>query len=386
MRIFLQTEDDLLFLAGDGRVSERVFSGVADFDLSGVFENQIVRKVRGAHARALARGNCRHRAFFRTRRVFPTPREAELFAADVEAAFPRTGTLYFVTGAGTRKLRDTVVGPPVSTVRGCEVRLQYQAGGGEITPLEPELVLDSVDGLLHRTVTEGSGSSAEKWFEVGFESPILLDGNAADGWLDPHGHFLLRMHRSENLTSWDFDFVECPSSPETIDGGYRYWARCKYPVDSATKTGQLRAESVASWGSGEPGDFGGDTRNNPITKLTVAGVNLALGGFPYTLGTAGEDARMTADMQPFYPGATMVATSNVLWEIIIPGVTLTSFNQTNKIWWEPGYLVEDMYGNLTITVNSVGLAGQFVNSAGVRTAVSKQFARLGVSAGPNHLF
>lgn len=381
MRIFLQTDDDLLFLAGDGRVSDRVFSRVSDFDLTGQIENQILRKVRGSHARAIARGNCRHRAFFRTRRMFATPREAELFATDVESAFPRTGTLYFVTGAGTRKLYQTEVGQPLATVRGCEVRLQYQASGGEISPLEPELVIDGASGLLHRIVEEND----EKWFEVGFDSPVALNGNAAEGWTDPDGHLLLRMYRSENLTSWDFDWIPCPTSPETITGGFRYWARAKYPVDSKVKSGQLRAKSVSNH-TANPGELKGDARNNPFTKLTVAGVNLALGGFPYTMGAAGEAARMQTDLAVLFPGSTVTATSDILWEIVIPGVTNTNYAQMNKVWWEPGYLTSDMFGDLTILIDGHGLSGEFDNSAGVRTSVTKQFARLGVSAGPNHLY
>lgn len=225
--------------------------------------------------------------------------------------------------------------------------------------------------LLIRIADDGQ----QKWYEVGLRLPCAVPGNAAEGW-----NLLgipLRLQRSEDLVNWTTgEFVDCAGSPTTNgDGSKTYWARSIFPVDSKVKSGQLRAKSVASWGSGTPGDFGGDTRNNPITKLTVAGVNLALGGFPYALGTAGEDERMTADMQPFYSGATMVATSNVLWELIIPGVTNTTYGQLNKIWWEPGYYVADMFGDLTTLVNGYGLAGDFVNADGVRTAVQKQFFR-----------
>jgi hypothetical protein len=383
MKILLQTADDaeLLFLAGDGRLGERVFSSVANFELTGELENQIVRRVRGKHASALSRGNVRHRAFFRTRRVFATAAQAENYATAAERNFPRTGTLYFVTGNGTRKLLHASVTPPATTVQGCEVRLQYQATGEEFTPLNPEFVLEGVQGLYHRVVLD----SAERWFEVGFDSPVLLDGNAADGWTDPFGNLRFRFHRSENLTSWDFDWIPCPTSPETITGGYRYWARSKYPHDSQIKSGGIEVSSGALYGQpgSTPGNLSPDTRNNPFTSLTILGVSRALGGFPYTM--PGDAARMQTDLAALFPGATVEASTATVWRIKIPLVTFSAFLQVNKVFW-PTYLVADMFGVVNVPVSGGDFGGLFVNAAGVRTSLNKQFARLGVSAGPNYLY
>lgn len=378
MKILLQTGDELLFLAGDGRLGERVFPSATGFELAGELERQIVRQVRGSHARAISRGNVRHRAFFRTRRVFPTPQEAEDYAVNAERSFPRTGTVYFVTGGGTRKLLNARVAPPATGINGCEARLQYQVEGGEFTPLEPELVIDELEQIFYRVVNDAN----EKWFEVGFDSPELLDGSAADGWTDPFGQFLLRFERSETLTAWDHEWIDCPTSPENVTGGYRYWARSRFPVDSQIKSGVVQCVS-GGYFTGQLGGFTSDARNNPLTALTVAGVSLALGGFPYTMPA--DAARMQTDLRVFYPDATVTASSNLLWEIVIPGVSLASYSQTSKVSW-PGYLVPDMFGNLTLTINGVFLTGQFVNAAGVRTLVQKQFARLGVSPGPNYLY
>jgi hypothetical protein len=383
MKIFLQPDGDepLMFLAGDGRVSERIFSSVSDFDLSGEFENAVVRRVRGGYATPKARGNLRHRAFFRTRRTFPTPAEADLYIAESSKAFPRKGAVYFVTGAGTRKLLDANIPPPVATSNGCAVMLRYQVEGGEFTPLNPELVIDGLtDNLRHRFVT----IAGETFWEVGFVSPIPLVGNGLEGWTDPEGHLLAKLYRSENLVNWDEEWLPVPTSPEASGSDWIHWLRSRFPRQSEVKSGSLVIRSVASW-SGELGTFTGDTRNNPIQSVIIAGVSLALGGFPYTMGNPGEAARLQTALRVFYPTATVTASSNTEWEIAIPLVNLTNTLQNNRVTW-PSYLVPDMFGQLTGVVNGADFLGEFVNAAGVRTAVTKQFARLGVSAGPNHLY
>jgi hypothetical protein len=103
------------------------------------------------------------------------------------------------------------------------------------------------------------------------------------------------------------------------------------------------------------------------------------------MGNPGESARLQTDLRVFYPTATVTASSNTEWEIAIPLVNLTTTQQINRVTW-PAYLVPDMFGQLTNTINGADFHGEFVNAAGVRTAVTKQFARLGVSAGPNHLY
>jgi hypothetical protein len=127
---------------------------------------------------------------------------------------------------------------------------------------------------------------------------------------------------------------------------------------------------------------GADVRNNPFTSLVINNVTRALGGFPYTM--PGDAARMQADMRANgLTGATCVATAATTWRIDIPNVNYTQYSTVNKVGW-PGYLVADMFGALTSTVDGRGFTGQFVNTAGVRTALTKQFGRFGLSLGSRY--
>jgi hypothetical protein len=291
MKVFLQTpENDIIILAGDGRLGQRVFPDAEGFELGGELERQVVRRVRGSHARAHARGNVRHRAFFRTRRVFPTPAEAQDWAEQTERNFPRSGLLYFITVKGTRKLHDSVVAPPAITVTGCEARMIYQAEGGEFSPLEPELVIDGVSGLQYRLVAD----DVAKWFEVGFDVPFLLDGNAADGWTDPGGYLRFRVERSLDLVTWDHNVIDAPSSPETITGGYRYWARINQPLIWKYVRVDLTLTSTRA-GKG-------------ITELRLFDDALALTGYPYAMPA--DAARLQSDLRALgYAGATVSSVS-----------------------------------------------------------------------------
>lgn len=371
MKILLQTTDDeFIYLAGDGRISERVFSSVSEFELGAELEKQIVREVRGSHARAISRGNVSHRAYFRARRLLATPQEAEHYATAAERNFPREGVLYFITPAGTRKLRGAVISPPTVNVRGCEVRLRYQATGREFTLSEPELVIDGASGLLYRIVTD----SAEQRWEVGFDSPTLLDGNAVDGWTDATGNLRVRLYRSEDLVTWDNDWVACPTSPETTDDGYRYWARARFPQESVVKTGALTVNND-----------GGDTRNNGFTSLVIAGVAQDLANFPYDMTVAGKSAQLQTDLRALgWTGAICSGTTALDWVISIPTVNYTSYAQTSFVGF-PGYDVEDPLGG-TSTISQISFSGNYVNNSGVRTAVRKQFARAAVEPGPNYRF
>lgn len=250
------------------------------------------------------------------------------------------------------------------------VEADYVLHQGKMIFPEPDPRLPFDFGNHNRVVNDGN----EKWFEFGFESPELMSGSAAAGWTDPLGYVRIRAWRSETLTAWDNDVIECPTSPEAIDGGWIYWARCRFPVDSQVKTGQL-------WCDSGPGN-GPDSRNNPFTSLVINGVTRALGGFPYTM--PGDAARMQADMRSNgLTGALCVATTDTAWRIDIPNINFTSYAVNNKVGW-PGYLVADMFGALTITLDGRGFTGQFLNTAGVRTAVPKQFGRFGLSPGPRY--
>lgn len=383
MRITLQSGSESIPLAGETGVSDREHSGAADLAIEPTAQVDIIRRVRADYAVPVDRGNLRTQIRFSTARQFPTAAEAETFCEDYPDSTPRTGTVILDTGGGKRKLLSALVLPPMLRPIGAAALITYVALGTEIKPAEPEIIIPDRfdDSLLYRVVDDGD----EKWFEVGFLSPTNdLLGDAANGWTDAGGNILLRIERSEDLINWDHDLIPAPSSPEAVgDGDYIYWARLKYPVDSMVKSGQIRASSGMG-GIAENGNISPDARNNPITGITINNVLQSLASYPYTMPT--DAAELQVDLRAIgWTGATVTASSATVWEIIIPNVEHTSYQITNKVSW-PGYLVPDMYGNLTITLDSIYFAGVFYNEAGVRTGVRKQFARMAVSAGPNYQY
>lgn len=223
-------------------------------------------------------------------------------------------------------------------------------------------------GQLEYRITD---DGLEKWFEVGFALDSIWTGNATTGWTDAAGFVKLDLERSENLTAWATgEFVNCAGSPALVGTAYAYWARSHFPVDSEEKIGVLTCESN-----------GGDARNNPFTSITINNIVQTLPHYPYTMPT--DAAQLQADLRAAgWTGATVVATSATVWTITISTVHQTDYSTTSRVAW-PVYYVADMYGALTTAVNGRDFTGEFVNEAGVRTAVPKQFARLRISQGPN---
>jgi hypothetical protein len=262
-------------------------------------------------------------------------------------------------------------GQKVGTLQhaGIEV-VQVICGGQEIYPATgPQL-----DPLRHR-ITDSGG---QKWFEVCWNSPEILSGNAESGWVDPGGYCQLEIERSENLVNWaTAEVSDCAvTAILQVDGTYDYWARSKFPIDSAVKSGLIRLRSGEA--TGESGLVTADARNNPLTGLTIAGVVQALAGFPYTM--PGDAARMQTDIRALgWTGATVTASAATVWEIIIPGVSLTSYTQRSRISW-PQYLIADLFGTVNTPVNGADFTGVFVNAAGLRTSINKQFFRMKVTA------
>jgi hypothetical protein len=221
---------------------------------------------------------------------------------------------------------------------------------------------------LDQTVIEDSG---EKWFEVYFQTAFPLAGTPATGWTDPSGQYGMRLQRSDDLQTWDHDFVPAPGYPiDHGNGAWTYGARCKYPIDSDIKSGHCWLESGV-W------PHVGDARNNPFTSIVLAGVVQALPHYPYFMPY--DAHQLQNDLRAVgWAGATVVATSANAWRIEIPSMNLTERIEGGRICW-PGYLVPDMWGNLTIIRDHVSFLSEWVNTAGVRTAVNKQFCRLALS-------
>lgn len=207
-----------------------------------------------------------------------------------------------------------------------------------------------------------------KFFEVGFFSPEKLVGDASRGWVDSTGRVRVWCEWSEDLRNWQtLKFVDCSGSPTAVTGGWEYWQRCIYTVDTKVKTGHMWCEQV-----------GGDARNNPFTSLTINDVVQSLANFPYTM--PGGASQMQTDIRALgWTDATVVATSDVDWRFDIPGVNFTYYNTTNKVGW-PQYLVENSLGQVVNPVNGAYFLGEFVDANGLRCALNKQFFRLVASA------
>lgn len=238
--------------------------------------------------------------------------------------------------------------------------------------------------IYGRTEARVVDDAGEKWFEMGFQMDHLLSGNPAAGWTDQGDYFRIDYEWSQDLTTWAAGkFVPAPTPIVDVGGGsYQYWARALNPVDAAIKSGEIRVSSGYGQG-GINGDITAEARNSPFTALTVAGVSLPLGGFPYTMPD--DAARMQTDLRAFYPDATIEASSSTVWRIIIPTVNFTSYSQTSKVWW-PGYLIPDIFGDLTVLVDGAYFFGTLVDAAGT-PIVTKAFGRLQITSGSryNHL-
>ncbi len=264
-------------------------------------------------------------------------------------------------------------GAEVSRVFVAGEEAEFIFGGG--TQILPNLGAE----IWGRTSCRVVDDAGEKWFEMGFAMDHLLSGNPAAGWTDAGNYFRIDHEWSPDLVTWSAGkFVAAPTPIVDIGGGfYEYWARALNPVDSAVKSGEIR---ISSGYTGQLGNISADTRNNPFTSLTIAGVVLALGGFPYTMPT--DAARMQTDLRVFYPTATVEASSDTVWRIIVPTVNYTSYAQTTKVFW-PVYYVADMFGNVVNPVDGASFAGTLVDAAGT-PLFSKAFGRLKISGGSRY--
>jgi hypothetical protein len=227
-----------------------------------------------------------------------------------------------------------------------------------------------VEGALAARITEEDGPNGlEKWFEVGFQTPNLLSGDATRGWVDLSGRITLAMLWSDDLTSWRTQqFIDVTGSPTAVSGGYEYWVRSILPQDSEISTGGISAGA-----SGYE-----DVRNQPFTSLVINSVVQALPNFPYQM--PGDAAQMQTDLRALgWTGATVVSSAWDVWTIEIPDVDFTTYASVNAVFW-PIYYIANMFGDVVNPVSNRGFHGDFVNAVGTPTKLQKQFARLRILA------
>ncbi|MEI6656052.1 MAG: hypothetical protein WCP45_14910 [Verrucomicrobiota bacterium] len=305
---------------------------------------------------------------------------AHCLAAAATLKSGQTGTLRIqVSGGDVWIISDldfvTSATSPLVPTNSFETVTAATAIGGILSPVIPAevLTIDATglpkpDPLLIRITKETGSNGMEKWSEFGLIVPdeMAVTGSAATGWIDHLGYVSLRIHRSENLVDWTTgEFTDCAGSPEDNgDGTHTYWARSIFPVSSEIKTGSISSGGGTSY----------DTRMNPLIALTLGGVVQDLPNFPYTM--PGDAAQMQTDLRAVgWNGATVTATSDILWVISIPSVFQEISNLSNKVYW-PMFLVPDVYGNIVNPCDGRDLSGTWKNSADVRTEISPQFARL----------
>ena len=135
MRISLLNGSTTYHLAGQAGVAESVHSSAAGVQIGATIQKQTALRVRADAAVTYDRANLQTTVSFSTVRTFATTDEAELWALDYDATYPRTGTLTMAsTGDGTtRTMTGAVVDPPARDVLGCAVVLNYTVTGGAIS-------------------------------------------------------------------------------------------------------------------------------------------------------------------------------------------------------------------------------------------------------------
>ncbi|MEI7912281.1 MAG: hypothetical protein WCK77_21830 [Verrucomicrobiota bacterium] len=372
MTLALINGTEIFYLAGHPDHSERVFSSAQDVRISGKVSVEARRRIRALAVEHVDRGQLATQVSFSTSRGFASNAAAEAYAALLEDAAELSGILVIRADGGDSAdtyvyMCRAVVSPPAREVSGCSVRLHYSVVGGAITP-EGKTGPDPIPELpkTYVRISEINGAHGwEKWFDFGFDSPELLTGSASAGWSASDRTFSPLWR--EDLTTWiTGKFTDVAGGPDDNgDGTWRYWCRSLWPVDSAIKTGTVSATSY------------GDYHNNPLTALTIKGVVQSLPHFPYTM--PGDAAQMQTDIRAAgWTGATVVSSSGSDWEITLPSITFGSYLLDSQVFF-PVWYHYDIFGNL-IASSVSDFAGSFVNSAGVRTAIIRQFGRLFVSS------
>lgn len=241
----------------------------------------------------------------------------------------------------------------------------------------------AIYGMTASRIVEDAG---KKHFEFGFTVDMTdmggpLTGNAGAGWTDFGNYLKLEPQWSPDLVNWSMGkFYPAPvpvvSLPNNV---YEFWGRAIHVQDAAVKNGSIR---VSSGYNGQIGDIGvPDTRNNPITGITIAGAVQPFLGVSYTM--PGDASALQARLRALgWTGATVEASSATVWRIIIPTVNFTSYSQTSKVFW-PSYLVPDIFGNVVNPIDGSGLGGQLSDALG-NEIFTRAFARLKISAGTRY--
>lgn len=197
------------------------------------------------------------------------------------------------------------------------------------------LGMDALIPTAVRMVTDGG----KKWMEIGFEvndeNPIT--GNPVDGWEIDGGYGYLYLEWRRNTTQWEpGKFVAAPVPIETQSGGKIYWSRCINPATAPTATAPiLTLESTAETG---------DSRNQPFTAIEIGASAVSLPNAPYAM--PGHAAQLQTDLRAAgYTDATVVATSNVDWRIVLKDLTFGTNQQCRVRFASYLHHIDEELGN-----------------------------------------
>lgn len=276
------------------------------------------------------------------------------------------------------------------------------------------------------------------WLEVGFISPIRLDGSAATGWRQ--GNLALWLERSTDLRQWAAGhFRDCPGSPEAVAEGWQYWSRAMVPrlwyavLCDLTATSARYGKSITgmtvqgspvslSYPYAMPADaaalqadlrtagFTGALVTSASAALTAAAQNHTSGrvsrisltmsgadvtaaaeadGTPITLPAApyampSQQADLQADLRAAGQSGAVVMLYDDTWSILLPDISAVGYDRDFTLAIDPGdpYPAWDVFGTyLGIMPATVvfGTSGNVRSPAGHGLEENpRQFARLAV--------
>ena len=262
---------------------------------------------------------------------------------------------------------------PVLDLRLNGEEIQCLLNAGRVVYVRGVSTADNLPAFLGLRIVEENGSHGwEKWFEVGLPVPATepLSGNASAGWSTMNGLFGLTLEWSENLADWALGKFSDSGTPEaaTIDGvsSLIHWARSMYPNTSATKTSSM----VCSLDST-------DSRQSPIIGITINSAGISLPSASYTM--PGDAGQLQTDLRAAgFTGATVTASGLTTWEISLPSVAQSGYSNTNMVSW-PTFWVPSLVGGPDNANSGAFFSIVSFNSAGVRTDLEHQFARLGLN-------
>ena len=156
MRIGLENNGTIEWLAGETGVAESVHSSVRDFSLNGERQLEVAPFVKGSFTKQFDRGNQSNEVSFGTTRTFATADLSFLYMLDYLDDVQLTGTLVFqidIPGGGThtRRMPNSVMQRPDMDPIGVSLSLEFTVSGGNISEIVGHYLTDTAGDYLTDT-------------------------------------------------------------------------------------------------------------------------------------------------------------------------------------------------------------------------------------------